>query len=106
MTAPALPDCRHRGAEVEPGIHACDSPKLIGLKLVTARLCEGCYCRDHETASASSDPPPRLAACAYLGPDTGRREAEQAIHECRHPAHRRTTESACRVCPDYLFPAL
>ena len=106
MTALALPVCRHRGVEADPGVHRCRSPKLVGLKLVSAELCRGCYCRDHETTAAFSDPPPRLAACPHLGADTGRREDDTAVHECLHPAHRHTTEISCRSCPDYLFPAL
>lgn len=106
MTASALLPCRHRGAEASPGVHSCHSPKLIGLKLVGAELCAGCYCRDHEMMAVPAEPPPRLAACAYLGADTGRRAAGLTIHECRHPAHRWTTESDCRSCSDYLFPTL
>ena len=106
MIAPSFLACRHRGAETEPGVHRCHSPKLVGLKLVTADLCHGCYCRDHKGSAIADDPPPRLAACAHLGAETGRREGDAAVHECGHPAHQRTTEAGCRACPDYLFPVL
>lgn len=106
MTASPFPVCRHRGDAADVDIHHCRSPKLVGLKLVTADLCRDCYCRDHVESAAPSGPPPRLTACAYLGADTGRREGGAAVHECRHPVHTDATEAGCRTCPDYLFPAL
>jgi hypothetical protein len=72
MDSSALPVCRHRGEETSPAVYRCHSPKLVGLKLVTAVICRDCYCRDHEPAA---QPLSRLALlpCAYLGADTGAR---------------------------------
>lgn len=106
MIASSLPPCRHRGAELDVGVHRCHSPKLVGLKLVTAELCRGCYCRDHEGTTTADDRPPRLAACAHLGAAIGRSEDGGVVYECGHPAHGRTMEAGCRSCPDYLFPLL
>jgi hypothetical protein len=99
-----FPPCRHRGAPAAAGVHRCLSPKLVGLKLVTAELCRDCYCRDHPGRPART-PLPRLAGCAHLGPAAGRRGGE-AVHACLHPGHEEATERGCRACPDYLFPAL
>src|SRR5436309_428942 len=57
MNVNPFPPCRHRGAAVAPGVCRCHSPKLVGLKLVTAPLCRGCYCRDHEPEAAAQDEP-------------------------------------------------
>lgn len=97
-----LPACRHRGELATPGVHHCLSPKLIGLKLVTADTCGACYCRDHAPVAARHV---RLQPCLRLG-----REIDPAspgglpLLECHHADHPRTTEAACQTCPDYLFP--
>ncbi len=106
MRTSTFPACRHRGGAAGPGVHHCLSPKLVGLKLVTAETCRGCYCRNHPASAAPVEPPPRLLPCAHLGPDTGRRRGGTAIHACSHPEHRQTTEPECRTCLDYLFPVL
>jgi hypothetical protein len=106
MPAIAFPRCRHRGAATEPGVHQCLSPKLVGLKLVTAPMCRTCFCRNHADSAATADVPPRLVACAHLGADTGRRKGGAAVHVCSHPDHRVTTEPSCCTCPEYLFPVL
>lgn len=106
MSVAVFPMCRHRGPAVEPGVHRCLSPKLVGLKLVTVEMCRGCYCRNHRQSATLSEPPPHLVACAHLGSDTGRRQGGAPVHTCSHPDHQRTTEADCRACPDYLFPVL
>ncbi len=105
MPEGTLPACRHRGGETG-GAYRCHSPKLVGLKLVTAETCRGCYCRDHnggDPPPAGPCPPARLLPCLHLGRDTGERSP---VYECRHPRHGRTTLAGCRTCPDYLFPLL
>ena len=84
MPDPTLPVCRHRGAETAPTVYRCDSPKLVGLRLVTAEVCGACYCRDHEP---SPEPPerPRLLGCVYLGQPL---DGPDSVHACRHPDHR------------------
>ncbi|HEX4612617.1 MAG TPA: hypothetical protein VH092_30765, partial [Urbifossiella sp.] len=72
------------------------------LKLVTDPMCGTCHYRDHAPHPTPPEPPPRLAACLWLGDPIG----PAAEHECRHPGRARTTERACRGCPDYLFPAV
>jgi hypothetical protein len=105
MAALRLPVCRHRGGETSPGVHHCHSPKLVGLKLVTADTCGACYCRDHDVAP---DLPPGsgpLLPCAHLGPALGPAD-DGAVHACTDPRHQRTTAAQCGACPDYLFPVL
>jgi hypothetical protein len=62
------PACRHRGEETSPGVHRCLSPKLAGLKLVTAEMCQGCYCRDHAPAAGPAPAGAPLLPCAHVGP--------------------------------------
>jgi hypothetical protein len=69
MQLAAPPTCRHRGEEAAPGVHRCRSPKLVGLKLVTADICGACYCRDHPEAGPAAAAAP-LLPCAHLGAPT------------------------------------
>lgn len=57
MTAPVLPDCRHRGGEVLPGRWLCRSPRLVrATGLVSGETCRSrCPYVDH------ADGPPRPA---------------------------------------------
>lgn len=66
MTTEALPACRHRGEPTAPDVYRCHSPKLVGLKQVSADVCRDCYCRDHEPVPAPPAPA-HLLPCAYLG---------------------------------------
>jgi hypothetical protein len=116
MPLDVFPTCRHRGAQAAAGVHRCHSPKLIGLKLVTADLCGRCYCRDHDPGGQ----PPALGTdrarpCAYRGQPTGAVRAcatcngQVRLKEfaCRHPGHAdrpTTTEPDCRACADYAAP--
>src|SRR5580700_5303992 len=54
MPVPLLPVCRQRGEETAAGMYRCRSPKLAGLKLVTAETCRACYCRDHDEPGTAS----------------------------------------------------
>lgn len=101
-------DCRHAGPLLEPGLRACRSPKLIGLRQVTPELCGGCVYRDHPDDGAAPAAH-RLADCLYLGdPATsnGNGQALNGMHACLHPDHGRTTRDQCRSCVDYQFPVL
>ena len=97
-----MPDlaCRHRGAAAAPGVHRCDSPKLVGLKLVSAAMCGGCHYHDHPPAAARPDAR-HLLPCLRRGAEIGVGE-----FACAHPSHPRATDAECRGCPDYLFPVL
>ena len=57
MQAIQFPPCRHRGEELAPGLRRCHSAKLIGVKLVTPEVCQGCYCRDFGTAEVPAAGP-------------------------------------------------
>src|SRR5947209_5743392 len=84
--------CRHGGDEIRPGLRRCHSPRLIGNKLVSQALCEGCYCRDHplgpgEAAAAlprfeprPDDPPCGVVIGSYRWP----RLIDLQIHLIRH----------------------
>ncbi|WP_020472921.1 hypothetical protein [Zavarzinella formosa] len=104
--------CRHRGTLVSPGVHRCESPKLIGLKLVSEAMCGTCHHRDHAPVSPAAEPPARLHPCLRLGQEIAPEESANGsrialpVFECLHPEHPRTTESQCRRCPDYLFPVI
>ena len=44
-----LPICRWRGPEMPSARFPCTSPKLrVASAGVTAEMCAGCYCADHE----------------------------------------------------------
>jgi hypothetical protein len=107
--------CRHRGEAVSPGVHRCGSPKLLGLKLVTERMCGDCHYWNHEPVIPSPQHPAHLLTCLRRGrevtPGTacsldkpnGHGESQSA-YECLHHAHPLTTDRQCRGCPDYLYP--
>jgi hypothetical protein len=96
--------CRHRGAAVAPDVHGCESPRFVGLKLVSAVMCRECHYRDHEPDPRSGAPGlQHLLPCMHLGP---RLEQSPAASLCSHPRHGTATESLCRTCPDYLYPVV
>jgi hypothetical protein len=45
MHLPSFPSCTCRGSEVGPGVRRCHAPQLIGTKVVTAEMCQDCFCR-------------------------------------------------------------
>jgi hypothetical protein len=113
-----FPICRHGAATETPTLRHCRSPKLAGLKLVSAAQCERCHCRDHEPVSNAFELPVHLVQCAHLGEPVildaelslaeGARKSSQLKGDgkgfyCRHPQHGRTTLQHCRSCLDYLF---
>jgi hypothetical protein len=103
--------CRHQRASAFPEIHHCDSPKLVGLKLVSDDLCRSCVYRDHDPLPAPTLGLPHevvhLQSCLRFGlamDDAA--EHSPRRHQCHHPDHPITTEIDCRTCHDYLFPTL
>lgn len=111
----AFPDCRHAGEVLAPDVRACRSPKLIGLKQVSAAQCRDCYCRDHplDRQENGAVVPLRLIDCLYLD---AVEVDESAMHQgvakanepvrCLHPEHDWTTRANCSRCGDYQFPLL
>ena len=100
MSPVSLLPCRHRAESSAAGVYDCGSPKLTGLKLVTAAVCGVCCYRDLEAAPPQT-PPPRLLPCAYWGA-----RADLGCPGCRHPGHAQATAAECDTCVDYLFPVL
>jgi hypothetical protein len=105
MSADGFPTCRHRGGAVAPGLHRCHSPKLAGLKLVTAPLCSGCYCRDHEDATlpaavVSPRTPPAVMRRLIEAP-ARHWPAGWADWEATHLAHQQAADAFCAALPPY-----
>ena len=116
-----FPTCRHGKAAESPSLRHCRSPKLAGLKIVSAAQCHKCYCRDHELTDDVERQLTHLLPCAFLGEllpaaaaplnapiqDSRSTTAEQGgDFRCHHPLHRRTTPANCQTCADYLFPVV
>jgi len=102
--------CRHRAEAVSPEVHRCTSPKLVGLKLVTDSICRSCHYRNHELNGSTACGEVRLLPCLRLGQvvdgEQWTVDCGEAVYNCMHPAHPRTTAVQCQSCPDYLFPVI
>ncbi len=98
-----FPECRHGFGLATAAQRECQSPKLVGLKIVSPTQCERCYCRDHESP-VRDGVPLHLLPCAHLGASIGHAGAQ--TFSCGHPSHALTTLADCRYCSDYLYPLI
>ena len=111
MNGTVFPECRHAGEVRGQSIRDCGSPKLWGLKVVSPKHCEDCFCRDHNDEASLIEPLPE--PCAFLGQELTANPTEktgidptdsQARFACDHANHDIATSASCRKCSDYLFP--
>jgi Mannosyltransferase putative len=97
--------CVHRSEAIDADAHRCDSPFLIGLKLVSERICNDCSYRNRlpSAGSPAHSAPPRLTACLFKGVPITDRSDDFA---CLHSSDRIANPKNCRTCEHYLFPVL
>jgi hypothetical protein len=85
------------------GVAGCEAERAAGLQ----SWAEINIPYDSPPEASNTVPLRETAPCCYLGPEVGFRVQATAnghnrlrVFECRHPAHRETTRSACQRCRD------
>jgi hypothetical protein len=117
MELPVLPACRWRGEELSDGRYACSSPKLlVGPNGVSAKLCAGCYCADHE---APAELPGLLASGVHFAAAMGKhllnrgKNVDEATYQrrvalcvaCEHYDDGRCRKCGCKVAGSVVAKA-
>ena len=96
--------CRWRLPLLPSGRYPCTSPKLVVRpEGVSAEVCAGCYCRDHDPPGPEPPgPQPRTLPCVHLGRVIDRKGCNcplRHVHACER--HGTCTLRDCHECGDY-----